>query len=105
MRHPTIKPVTDMTKIDVELKPMSLVVRPTRTAERAIGNDRNRSMIPLVMSSASPTPVKVEPKMTVWTNTPAMRYSRYETTGIFIELSNKYANRTSNLHGEYNVYK
>ena len=66
----------DITRIDAELKPMSLVVRPTSTAERAIGNDRNRSMMPLVMSSASPTPVNVDPKITVWTKTPAIRYSR-----------------------------
>jgi hypothetical protein len=55
---------------------MSLAVRPTRTAERAIGSDRKRSMMPLVMSSARPAPVNVEPKTTVCANTPAMRYSR-----------------------------
>jgi hypothetical protein len=46
------------------------------SADRLIGNDRKRSMIPLVMSSARPAPVKVDPKITVWTNTPASRYSR-----------------------------
>ena len=55
---------------------MSLPVRPTSTAERDIGSDRNRSMMPLVMSSASPTPVNVEPKITVWAKMPAIRYSR-----------------------------
>ena len=55
---------------------MSLPVRPTSTAERDIGNDRNRSMMPFVMSSASPAPVNVEPKITVWAKTPAIRYSR-----------------------------
>jgi len=49
--------------------------RPTRTAERAIGNDRNRSMIPLCRSSASPMPVAMEPKATVWTKMPGIRKS------------------------------
>jgi hypothetical protein len=55
---------------------MSLAVRPARTADRAMGSDRNRSMIPLVMSSARPAPVNVEPKITVWAKTPAIRNSR-----------------------------
>jgi hypothetical protein len=55
---------------------MSLAVRPRRTADLASGRDRNRSMIPLVMSSASPAPVKVDPKITVWAKIPAIRYSR-----------------------------
>src|SRR5438874_3635674 len=104
IRHPTIKPVTDITKIEAELKAMSLVVRPTRTADRAIGSDRKRSMMPLVMSSASPTPVNVEPKITVWTKTPAIRYSRYDTPGILIELPNTYANSTTNMIGDINVH-
>ena len=55
---------------------MSLAVRPTRTADRDIGRDRNRSMMPFCMSSASPAPVKVAPKITVWAKMPAIRNSR-----------------------------
>ena len=76
MRQPTINPVTDITAIDIELLKMSLAVRPISTATRAIGSERNRSMIPFCMSSAMPAPVNVEPNMTVWTKTPAMRNSR-----------------------------
>ena len=54
---------------------MSLPVLPTTTAERDIGSERKRSMIPFCMSSASPTPVKVEPKTTVWARIPAIRKS------------------------------
>ena len=88
MRHPTTSPVIDITAIEVELYAISLAVRPTSTADGAIGSERNRSTIPLVMSSAMPTPVKVEPKITVWTKTPAIRYSRYDTPGILMELPN-----------------
>src|SRR6266498_1188352 len=100
IRHPTINPVTDITKIDAELKTTSLVVRPTRTADRAIGSDRNRSMMPLVMSSASPAPVNVEPKITVWAKTPAIRYSRYETPWMWMELPKMYAKSTTNMIGD-----
>ena len=55
---------------------MSEAVRPTRTAERDIGSDRNRSMMPFFMSSASPAPVKVAPKTTVCAKMPPMRNSR-----------------------------
>ena len=34
-------------------------IRPAKTAERAIGRDRNRSIAPLARSSAKPTPVVV----------------------------------------------
>ena len=54
----------------------SLAVRPTSTAERDIGSDRNRSMMPFCMSSAMPAPVIVAPKMTVCTKMPGIRNSR-----------------------------
>ena len=54
----------------------SAVVRPTSTADGAIGRDRNRSMIPVLTSCAMPAPVMVAPKMTVWAKIPAMRNSR-----------------------------
>jgi hypothetical protein len=37
-------------------------VRPVRTAERAIGSDRNRSMIPLLTSSVMPIAVVAQAK-------------------------------------------
>ena len=51
---------------------MSPVVRPTSTAERAIGSDRKRSMMPFWMSVARPTPVSAELNITVWTKIPAI---------------------------------
>ena len=54
----------------------SEIVRPARTADGAMGSDRKRSMIPFFTSSASPAPVIVAPKITVWAKIPAMRNSR-----------------------------
>ena len=42
-------------------------MRPTSTAERAIGSERNRSIRPLLRSSASPTPVVSAPNTIVCT--------------------------------------
>jgi hypothetical protein len=55
------------------LRTVSERVRPASTAERAIGSERNRSIIPLERSSARATPVWVEPKITVWTRIPGIR--------------------------------
>jgi hypothetical protein len=54
---------------------MSAVVRPASTAQRAMGNERNRSMRPLPRSSANPMPVVTAPKHTVWTKMPGIRKS------------------------------
>src|SRR5437588_283835 len=48
-------------------------VRPASTAERAIGSERKRSTMHFVRSSARPTPVCVDPKMTVWMKIPGIR--------------------------------
>jgi hypothetical protein len=52
---------------------VSAAVRPASTAERAIGNDLNRSMSPFWRSSASPTPVCRALKIAVWTKIPGIR--------------------------------
>ena len=44
------------------------------TAEGYIGSDRSRSMMPLLRSSAMPTPVNAEPNSTVWAKMPGIRY-------------------------------
>ncbi|CAM4095359.1 hypothetical protein KIPE111705_40190 [Kibdelosporangium persicum] len=75
-RQPTSRPVTDMTTRLITLFTTSLVVRPINTADRAIGSERNRSMMPFWMSSASPSPVHVAPKTAVCTKIPAIRNSR-----------------------------
>ena len=51
-------------------------VRPVRTADRAIGSDRKRSMIPLFMSSVMPMAVVADAKTMVWAKMPGIRYSR-----------------------------
>jgi hypothetical protein len=65
-----------MTDTVSRLKTRSLAVRPNTTAERDIGSERNRSMMPFCMSSASPAPVKVAPKVKVMANAPPTRNSR-----------------------------
>ena len=57
------------------LRDRSASVRPARTADRAMGNDRNRSISPDFMSVARPTAVASAPNTTIWTNTPGMRKS------------------------------
>jgi len=48
-----------------KLRVRSAVVRPASTAERDIGNEWNRSSIPLLRSAASPTAVSMAPKTTI----------------------------------------
>ena len=75
MRQPTASPVSDITMIVMTLIATSLPVRPISTAARDIGSERNRSMMPFCISSASPAPVNVAPKMTVWAKMPGIRNS------------------------------
>ena len=46
------------------------------TAERAIGSDRKRSMMPLSMSSVMPMAVVAAAKTMVWAKIPGIRNSR-----------------------------
>lgn len=71
-----INPVRDMMTVTITLVTTSEDVRPTSTADWAMGSERNRSMIPFCMSSANPAPVMVAPKMTVWAKIPGTRNSR-----------------------------
>ena len=64
-----------MTTTVTTFSPMSATVRPTSTADRAIGSDRNRSIRPFCRSSARLEPVMVLPKITVWTKMPGSRNS------------------------------
>ena len=76
IRQPIARPVSDITVTVRTLRQTSLAVRPSRTAERDIGSDRKRSMMPFCMSSAMPAPVNVAPNTTVWAKIPAIRNSR-----------------------------
>ena len=51
--------------ITKKLRTVSEIVRPAKTAERAMGRERKRSTMPWVTSSAKPTPVIMAPKTTV----------------------------------------
>ena len=82
---PTMKPTAVITITTKTLRTRSAVVRPTSTADRAIGSDRNRSINPAWRSSARPTPVFSAPNVTDCTQTPAMMKSTYGTfPGIWI---------------------
>ena len=56
IRQPTTRPVSDMTTRTRTLLTTSVRVRPVSTADGDIGSDRNRSMMPFLMSSARPAP-------------------------------------------------
>ena len=60
---------------EIMLVPTSASVRPARTAERAIGSDRKRSIRPFFRSSASPRAVTKPPKAMVCTMIPGIRKS------------------------------
>ncbi len=49
--------------------------RPKSTAERAIGSERKRSMMPLLRSSVMPMAVVAEANVSVCTKMPGIRYS------------------------------
>ena len=83
-RKPTAKPTAAMSATTSTLRTASASVRPARTADRAIASDRKRSMRPVLTSAASPIAVFMEPKATVWANTPGMRKSTYGTPGTWI---------------------
>ena len=72
---PTMQPTPSMTTSASALVAMSAKVRPASTAERAIGSERNRSIRPLLRSSASPSAVTKPPNAIVWTMIPGIRKS------------------------------
>ena len=71
--NPTRTPTTVISTTTNMFRIMSAKVRPARTAERAIGNERKRSISPRPRSSARPTPVAVAPNTAVWTKIPGIR--------------------------------
>ncbi len=52
-------------------------VRPASTATRAIGSDRNRSMLPLARSSARPAAVPAPPNSANWASSPGTSQLTY----------------------------
>src|SRR4051794_25303209 len=102
MRQPTMKPTIDMSTITNALRTKSASVRPTSTALRAIGNERNRLMRPFWRSSARPTPVLRAPNTIVWMKTPGIRKSTYGTPpGTLLPMAppNTYTNMTTKMIG------
>src|SRR5580765_7009111 len=92
-RKPTRNPTATIINTTPVLRTRSDRQRPASTAERAIGNDLNRSMRPLCRSSLRPTPVFIAPNATVWMNTPGMRKSTYGMPpGGWVEPPNTYRN-------------
>src|SRR5437868_4417898 len=74
------------------------MARPLSTAPRAIGNERKRSMRPLLMSSQMPTAVVAEAKITVWAKMPGMRNSLYDPpSGNGIAPPKTNANSSTNM--------
>ena len=73
--QPTTKPLSISTMRMPALYTTSADVRPVSTAERAIGSERKRSMIPLLMSSHIPMAVVAAANTMVWAKMPGIRYS------------------------------
>ena len=55
------------------IRAVSATSRPARTADRAIGMDRNRSMTPFFSSWASEMAVPKQAKAAVWARMPGSR--------------------------------
>ena len=72
-RNPTSTPTVSITVSPSTLCNRSAIVRPASTAERAIGSDRKRSINPRCKSSAIPTPVVMQAKISVCTKIPGIR--------------------------------
>jgi hypothetical protein len=70
------------------LRIRSAVVRPASAAERAMGNDRNRSSSPECRSVERPIAVVIAPNTTVWAKMPGMRKSTYGRPGTRIAPPN-----------------
>src|SRR5689334_2238831 len=56
-RNPMMNATPSITANEIALRTTSLIVRPIRYADGYIGSERNRSMNPLLRSSAIPRPV------------------------------------------------
>ena len=78
-RKPTRYPTTNISAMITVLRNRSATVRPSSTAERAIGMERKRSTTPRFRSSASPMAVCVALKVTDCTKMPGSRKSTYST--------------------------
>jgi len=74
-RRPINMPTRITITATIRFRITSENVRPASTAERAIGSDLNRSMMPACRSSVSPTLVLVEPKTEVCTRMQVIRKS------------------------------
>jgi hypothetical protein len=71
-RKPSSVPTATVTRVAAAVRAPSARIRPVSTAERAIGRERNRSMMPLARSSLRPIPVMTVPNTTVCTMIPGM---------------------------------
>ena len=72
-RKPTARP-TNVTRISVNVvRATDAIVAPVRIAARLIGSERNRSVIPFDMSSATRTVSDEPPKTVVCTTIPGIR--------------------------------
>ena len=72
---PTSSPTPSTTTSCTTFVLTSASVRPVRTAERAIGSDRKRSISPFFRSSESPSAVTKPPNAIVCTMIPGIRKS------------------------------
>ena len=71
-RQPTKTPVNPITIKTTMFNVASPRVRPSTTAEREIGNERNRSINPLLISSDNPIAVAATVNATVCTKMPGI---------------------------------
>ncbi len=75
VRHPTSSPVMAIASTVIAPNPRSAIVRPASTAPRAMGRERNRSMMPPCRSADMATVVVAHENATVWTKMPPIRNS------------------------------
>jgi hypothetical protein len=73
--NPMIRPVISRIMIERAFVTTSARVRPASTEAREVGSERNRSIRPLVRSSARPRAVTKPPNAVFWTMIPGIRKS------------------------------
>ena len=72
-RNPTANPTRITSTMTNTLRAKSPRVRPARTADLAMGRERNRSSSPLLRSLAMPTAAAMAPNTVSCTKTPGIR--------------------------------
>ena len=95
IRNPTMKPTTTLMNVPQVMRAVSAIDRPSSTAGRGTGSERNRSKSPLSASSATPTAPPANSPLTA--ARAGMRKSTYATPPVRIAPPKTYRKISRNM--------